>query len=75
MCTGTMFNMQLWDTAGQEEFSEARKVCYKGCNVLLIAFNIANPDSFDNVKNVWIKEAKSDGLNGAPVGHPPVLHS
>ena len=68
-----MFNMQLWDTAGQEDYSEARKVCYKGCNVLLIAFNVADPGSFENVKNVWITEAKNEGLTGAPVGQPALI--
>lgn len=57
-----------WDTAGQEAYEEARRVCYDGTHVLLIGFSVVEPDSLANVENLWAKEAKLDALKNAPVG-------
>ena len=57
-----------WDTAGQEDFGEARKTCYPGTEILLIGFSHGEPDSLENVETVWQKESKLDGLKNAPVG-------
>ena len=57
-----------WDTAGQEAYEEARRVCYDGTHVLLIGFSVVEPDSLANVENLWAKEAKLEKLRDAPVG-------
>jgi len=65
---GKEFIMQLWDTAGQEEYEEARKLAYPGTQILLIGFSVVNPDSLENVKSVWKAEAqKYPGLKNAPI--------
>jgi len=64
---GEMFKMQLWDTAGQEDYETTRTLCYPGTNVLLVAFNVVFPDSFANIKKVWIPESKREGLKGVPI--------
>merc|ERR1711971_1472058 len=69
---GEELKFQLWDTAGQEAYEEARRVCYSGTDVLLIAFSIVEPDSLANVENLgnnatsWAKEANLPALKDAP---------
>ena len=31
---GQYFNLQLWDTAGQEDYAKTREMCYPGCQVI-----------------------------------------
>ena len=64
---GAIFKMHLWDTAGQEDFEEARKICYKGSHVIIMAFSIAEPDSLTNIRLKWTDETKSVGLKEVPV--------
>jgi len=64
---GEEAELQLWDTAGQEAFEEARKTCYPGTEILLIGFSHGEPDSLQNVEAVWQKETKLDDLKTAPV--------
>merc|ERR1712083_847620 len=65
---GKEFNMQLWDTAGQEAYEEARKLAYPGTQILLIGFSVVEPDSLANVTIVWKAETqKHAGLKKAPI--------
>ena len=59
--------LALWDTAGQEDYTQARALAYVDTNVLLIAFSVIKPSSFDNVKHVWAKELKKESLKHVPV--------
>ena len=43
-------------------------MCYPGTDVLLLGFSLVNPDTFNNVKSVWLAETKRPGLKGVPVG-------
>ena len=56
-----------WDTAGQEGYEDARRVCYAGTDVLLISFSLVEPDSLHNVIYLWAKEANLGGLKNVPV--------
>merc|ERR1711934_88780 len=64
--TKEQFSLQLWDTAGQEEYAEARKSCYEGTSILLIGFSLVEPDSLANVAATWEAEANLDKLRKAP---------
>eukprot|EP01092_Planopodium_desertum_P013161 TRINITY_DN6280_c0_g1_i1.p1 TRINITY_DN6280_c0_g1~~TRINITY_DN6280_c0_g1_i1.p1 ORF type:complete len:187 (-),score=28.20 TRINITY_DN6280_c0_g1_i1:33-593(-) len=50
------YSLGLWDTAGQEEYDRLRLLCYPDTDVVLIAYSIVNPPSFENVKNRWAAE-------------------
>ena len=56
-----------WDTAGQEDYKEARTMCYSGTDVLLIGFSIGEPDSLANVEDLWLGESKLESLKDAKV--------
>lgn len=50
--------LNLWDTAGQEDYDRLRPLSYAKCDVLLIFFSLDNSTSFDNVRTRWIPEAR-----------------
>ena len=57
---GKPFNLGLWDTAGESDYDSMRPIqCYPQTNIFLICFNVSNRDSFKNVSEHWISEAKT----------------
>jgi small GTP-binding protein len=52
------YNIQLWDTAGQEEMESVRQLSYSHTDVFLLCFSLADRPSFANVKEKWIPELK-----------------
>ncbi|KAJ1729632.1 GTP-binding protein Rho1 [Coemansia sp. BCRC 34490] len=49
--------LQLWDTAGQEELDRLRFLCYPDANVIIICYSVDSPDSLTNVREKWVPEA------------------
>lgn len=52
-------SLAMWDTSGQEELSEMRKLSYLGSDIIFIVFNLYDAKSFENAINRWYPEAKS----------------
>ena len=52
------FTLNLWDTAGQEEYDRLRPLSYPQTDVFLLCYSIIYPISFENVKNKWFYEIK-----------------
>lgn len=50
---GKSIDVKIWDTAGQERFKTITYSFYKRAQGVLIAFDVTNRESFENVKN-WI---------------------
>ena len=48
--------LQLWDTAGQEEYKSLRTLSYPNTDVFIICYSAVSPDSFQNVKDEWVPE-------------------
>ncbi|CAB0044639.1 unnamed protein product [Trichogramma brassicae] len=55
---GMPINVQLCDTAGQDDFDPLRSLCYPDTDVFLICFSIINPSSYHRVSNKWIQEIR-----------------
>lgn len=55
---GQSINLNLWDTAGQEEYDRLRLLSYPQTDVVIICYNIMNKDSLNNVSAKWILEVK-----------------
>jgi len=51
-------NLNLWDTAGQEEYDTLRPLSYPGADIFLVCFSVNTPDSYENVKAKWIGEVR-----------------
>eukprot|EP01117_Protostelium_nocturnum_P005119 TRINITY_DN185_c0_g1_i1.p1 TRINITY_DN185_c0_g1~~TRINITY_DN185_c0_g1_i1.p1 ORF type:complete len:200 (+),score=56.71 TRINITY_DN185_c0_g1_i1:224-823(+) len=51
-----MYNISLWDTAGQEEYDRLRPLSYPQTDVFLLCFDIVHPPSLDNIITKWIPE-------------------
>lgn len=44
-----LVEISLWDTAGQEHYDRLRPLSYPDTDILLVAFSVDSPESFDNV--------------------------
>lgn len=53
---GKVLSLQLWDTAGQEDYDKFRPLSYPLTDIFLLCFAIDSPTSFENVKNKWLPE-------------------
>lgn len=55
---GRVISLNLWDTAGQEEYDRLRTLSYPQTNVFIICFSISSPASYENVKHKWHPEVR-----------------
>ena len=55
-----LFKLNLWDTAGQEEYDRLRPLSYPQTDVFLICFSVAELSSFENVVDKWLPEIKQN---------------
>jgi len=67
----TIYNIQVWDTAGQETYKALTKSYYRGAIGCLLVYDITNRDSFNDV-STWlsdIKESNPDNTNIILIGN------
>ena len=55
---GTLVELALWDTAGQEDYDRLRPLSYPDTDVILMCFSIDSPDSLENIAEKWTPEVK-----------------
>lgn len=60
------WEIDLYDTAGQEQYERLRPMSYPNTNVFLVCFSVVNRDSFQNVKDVWKIELDKHA-SGVPI--------
>ena len=53
-----IYRIQIWDTAGQENFRSITRAYYKNSVCALVVYDITSPDSFNNVQS-WIEDCKN----------------
>jgi GTPase SAR1 family protein len=46
---GKHVELAIWDTAGAEYYDRLRRLSYPDSHVVLICFDIGNPNSLDNI--------------------------
>jgi Ras-related C3 botulinum toxin substrate 1 len=51
-------NLQLWHTAGQEDYKQARMLSYPQTDVFIICFSLVSPYSLEKVQSMWAPEIK-----------------
>ena len=54
---GKKYNINIWDTVGQEKFRSLTKIFIKGTKICLFVYDITNKHSFQEI-NFWLEQAK-----------------
>ena len=58
---GKTYNLDIWDTAGQEKFHSLGKHFYKDSYVVCLVYDITNQESLDALKSVWYPDVQKYG--------------
>lgn len=69
---GKDYNLQVWDTAGQEKFQSIGTAFYRGSDCCVIVYDITNPISFEKM-NTWRREFIEQGGVSGPEKFPFVI--
>ena len=56
----SLVKLQIWDTAGQEEFKSMTRAYYRSAAGILLVYDVTRRSTFENVKH-WLMEAKNYG--------------
>jgi Ras-related protein Rab-2A len=56
---GKVIKLQIWDTAGQEEFKAITRSYYRSSAAALVVFDITRRESFRNCVR-WVEDVKSN---------------
>ena len=54
---GKNYNINIWDTVGQERFRALTKIFIKGTKICLFVYDITNKNSFEQL-SYWLEQAK-----------------
>lgn len=54
---GKQVQINLWDTAGQEDYDRLRPLSYSEAHAIIMCYDVTNPPSFDNILTKWYPEA------------------
>jgi len=65
--TVTKIKLDLWDTAGQEEFDRIRYLSYIDTNVFFFCYSCVDQDSFHNIKARWVPEINYHVKDASPI--------
>ena len=52
-----IYRIQIWDTAGQENFRSITRAYFKNCVCAMVVYDITSSESFQNVQN-WIQDIR-----------------
>ena len=55
---GKTIKLEIWDTAGQERYRALTKIFYKNALAAVLVYDITRIQSFEELKNYWIKQIK-----------------
>jgi len=58
--------VQVWDTAGQEQFHKITTSYYKGANGIMVVYDVSDKKSLDNVE-YWVKNIKAHATESVQV--------
>ena len=55
---GTRIKLQLWDTAGAEQYRAITTGYYRGAHAALLVYDITSLSSFTQLKSYWIQQVR-----------------
>jgi len=47
--------LSIWDTAGQERFRSIVPIYIKNAQIILMVFDLTNPDTFKDLSEIWLQ--------------------
>ena len=50
--------LQIWDTAGQENFQSITKIFYRGAHAVFLTYNVTSLETFEHMDS-WYTEVKN----------------
>ncbi|XP_045184437.1 cdc42 homolog [Mercenaria mercenaria] len=56
---GEQYTVGIFDSPGQHDYEDVRAFSYRDSEVIIACYSVNDTDSLQNVKDVWIQEAKS----------------
>lgn len=59
-----IFRIQIWDTAGQENFKSITKAYYKNCVCAMVVYDITKRQTFDNIQT-WLDDVRNESPKNA----------
>lgn len=62
----TVIKLQLWDTAGQEQFRSLPRRYYSNADGILLLFDLTNERSFENISG-WVKDINTHSKEGLTI--------
>ena len=54
-----IIKLQIWDTAGQENFKSITKIFYRGTHCVFLTYDISRENTFENALK-WLKEVREN---------------
>lgn len=61
---GVPYNLQIWDTAGQEKFKCIASAYYRGAEVIITVFDLTDIQTLDHTKQ-WLEDALRENEPGS----------
>uniref|UniRef100_A0A8C0G456 Ras-related protein Rab-36 n=1 Tax=Chelonoidis abingdonii TaxID=106734 RepID=A0A8C0G456_CHEAB len=61
---GVPYNLQIWDTAGQEKFKCIASAYYRGAEVIITVFDLADIQTLEHTKQ-WLEDALRENEPGS----------
>mmetsp|Transcript_14055 Transcript_14055/g.37746 ORF Transcript_14055/g.37746 Transcript_14055/m.37746 type:complete len:205 (-) Transcript_14055:979-1593(-) len=55
--------LTVWDTAGQERFRTLTSAYYRGAHGVIFVYDVTRRDTFEDLRNVWLREAEQFSTN------------
>ena len=66
--TNESLTLDIWDTAGQEKYRSLTRIFFQGAKLAILVYDITRKESFENLKNVWLKELKDHADKNVVLG-------
>ncbi|KAK3591829.1 hypothetical protein CHS0354_007691 [Potamilus streckersoni] len=64
---GEQYTVSIFDSAGQHDLEGLRAYTYKDSEVYVVCYSVVDRESFHNVRDFWIPEAKSSTKRRKPI--------
>lgn len=65
---GKRVKLQIWDTAGTEQYRAITTGYYRGAHAVLLVYDITSLHSFRNMQTYWINQVKSSTAESCIIG-------